>query len=184
MAASGAMAGRALLGDFTFTQPDPIKEFGVPVTVGLSIGVVVTVVLSGLSERRRQGFRRARSRAAPAAATPPPWGTHQPSPPPHHTPRPHPHPPVSGLTLGLLSLDRLDLEVMLRTGTPRERRMAARLAPIVKYPHWVLATLVGGWSLGWSERCAAGRGGAAFDEQPAGPSLCLELTPAASCLPS
>lgn len=49
---------------------------------------------------------------------------------------------MSGLTLGLLSLDRLDLEVMLRTGSDVERRMAARLAPIVKYPHWVLATLV------------------------------------------
>ncbi|GBF96396.1 hypothetical protein Rsub_09195 [Raphidocelis subcapitata] len=93
----GGAAGRALLAEFTFTQPDPIAEFGVPATVGLSLGVVATVLVSGL---------------------------------------------MSGLTLGLLSLDRLDLEVMLRTGTPKERRMAARLAPIVKYPHWVLATLV------------------------------------------
>ncbi|KIZ04393.1 hypothetical protein MNEG_3561, partial [Monoraphidium neglectum] len=31
---------------------------------------------------------------------------------------------------------------MVRTGTPKEQAYAARLAPIVKYPHWVLATLV------------------------------------------
>lgn len=49
---------------------------------------------------------------------------------------------VSGLTLGLLSLDRLDLEVMLRTGTPKEQKLAAKLTPIIRYPHWVLATLV------------------------------------------
>ncbi|KAI8463504.1 MAG: hypothetical protein J3K34DRAFT_462412 [Monoraphidium minutum] len=90
--------GRLLLAaDFTLTQPDPIADFGLPATVGLSIGVVCTVILSGM---------------------------------------------MSGLTLGLLSLDRLDLEVMLRTGTAKERAYAARLAPIVKYPHWVLATLV------------------------------------------
>jgi len=49
---------------------------------------------------------------------------------------------MSGLTLGLLSLDRLDLEVMLRTGTPKEQVLARRLLPIVAHPHWVLCTLV------------------------------------------
>jgi len=41
---------------------------------------------------------------------------------------------------------------MLRTGTQHEKRMANRLAPIVKYPHWVLATLVRSW-------CGGGGGG-------------------------
>ena len=49
---------------------------------------------------------------------------------------------MSGLTLGLLSLDRLDLEVMLRTGTPKEQVLARRLLPIVAQPNWVLTTLV------------------------------------------
>jgi hypothetical protein len=41
---------RLLSGDFTFEQPDPIAVFGLPATVGLSIGVVATVIVSGLSE--------------------------------------------------------------------------------------------------------------------------------------
>ena len=45
-----ARMGRALLSEFTFSQPDPISEFGVPATVGLSVGVVLTVCISGLSE--------------------------------------------------------------------------------------------------------------------------------------
>eukprot|EP00775_Hariotina_reticulata_P005516 gene5516-5751_t len=49
---------------------------------------------------------------------------------------------MSGLTLGLLSLDRLDLEVMLRTGSKKQEKFARRLMPMVENPHWVLATLV------------------------------------------
>jgi metal transporter CNNM len=33
---------------------------------------------------------------------------------------------MSGLTLGLLSMDRLDLELMLRTGSQKQERMARR----------------------------------------------------------
>lgn len=49
---------------------------------------------------------------------------------------------MSGLTLGLLSLDRLDLEVMLRTGNKKQQKFAKRLFPMVEQPHWVLSTLV------------------------------------------
>ncbi|KAF8055113.1 CBSDUF3 [Scenedesmus sp. PABB004] len=49
---------------------------------------------------------------------------------------------MSGLTLGLLTLDRLDLEVMLRTGTPQQSKFARRLMPMVASPHWTLSTLV------------------------------------------
>lgn len=33
---------------------------------------------------------------------------------------------MSGLTLGLLSMDRLDLELMLRTGSKQQERLARR----------------------------------------------------------
>lgn len=33
---------------------------------------------------------------------------------------------MSGLTLGLLSMDRLDLELMLRTGSKKQERFARR----------------------------------------------------------
>eukprot|EP00882_Tetradesmus_deserticola_P011772 GHRQ01012457.1.p1 GENE.GHRQ01012457.1~~GHRQ01012457.1.p1 ORF type:complete len:173 (+),score=53.07 GHRQ01012457.1:1625-2143(+) len=49
---------------------------------------------------------------------------------------------MSGLTLGLLSLDRLDLELMMRTGTRRQHTFARRLLPLIASPHWVLSTLV------------------------------------------
>jgi len=35
---------------FSLEQPNPIVEFGVSATIGLSIGVVITVLLSGLSK--------------------------------------------------------------------------------------------------------------------------------------
>lgn len=41
--------GAADLG-FSIAQPDPVADFGVPATIGLSLGVVGTVLLSGLSE--------------------------------------------------------------------------------------------------------------------------------------
>jgi hypothetical protein len=37
---------------------------------------------------------------------------------------------MSGLTLGLLQLDVVDLEVLRRSGTPRERSLAARIEPV------------------------------------------------------
>lgn len=40
---------------------------------------------------------------------------------------------MSGLTLGLLSMDRLDLELMMRTGSKKQERLARR------YVHLLLA---------------------------------------------
>lgn len=75
---------------------------------------------------------------------------------------------MSGLTLGLLSLDMLDLEVsrhpvcasrqtgsrancttalgtpqvLKRSGTEKERFYASRIVPVIKNNHWLLVTLV------------------------------------------
>lgn len=49
---------------------------------------------------------------------------------------------MSGLTLGLMSLDQVDLEVLLRSGTPTEKRYAARISPVVSKPHHTLVTLL------------------------------------------
>eukprot|EP00891_Asterochloris_glomerata_P001825 jgi/Astpho2/1825/gw1.00038.77.1_t len=49
---------------------------------------------------------------------------------------------MSGLTLGLMSLDSLDLEVLRRSGTPKEQAYAKRLEGVLKRPHWLLVTLV------------------------------------------
>lgn len=37
---------------------------------------------------------------------------------------------LQGLTLGLMSLDQIDLEVLKRSGTPLEKKQAARIAPV------------------------------------------------------
>ncbi|KAK9866389.1 hypothetical protein WJX84_002330 [Apatococcus fuscideae] len=49
---------------------------------------------------------------------------------------------MSGLTLGLMSMDTVELEVLRRSGTARERRYAARIQPVVQRPHWTLVTLL------------------------------------------
>eukprot|EP00271_Cylindrocystis_brebissonii_P010344 TRINITY_DN26512_c0_g1_i1.p1 TRINITY_DN26512_c0_g1~~TRINITY_DN26512_c0_g1_i1.p1 ORF type:complete len:580 (+),score=126.97 TRINITY_DN26512_c0_g1_i1:304-2043(+) len=49
---------------------------------------------------------------------------------------------MSGLTLGLLSLSPVDLEVLKQSGTPKERRQAALIYPIVKQQHRLLVTLL------------------------------------------
>ncbi|KAI8474308.1 MAG: hypothetical protein J3K34DRAFT_465788 [Monoraphidium minutum] len=49
---------------------------------------------------------------------------------------------VPRLTLGLMALDRLEIEVLLRSGTPLERRRASKLLPLVSQPHWLLCTLL------------------------------------------
>lgn len=40
---------------------------------------------------------------------------------------------MSGLTLGLLSLSKLDLEVLRRSGTAAEKRLATKLIPVRGY---------------------------------------------------
>ena len=37
---------------------------------------------------------------------------------------------MSGLTLGLLSMNEMELEVMARTGTERQKHMALHVAPV------------------------------------------------------
>jgi len=49
---------------------------------------------------------------------------------------------MSGLTLGLLSLDVMDLKVIQASGTARQQRAAGRLIPLVARPHWLLCTLL------------------------------------------
>lgn len=39
---------------------------------------------------------------------------------------------MSGLTLGLMSLDSVDLELLKRSGTPQEQRHAERIMPVIK----------------------------------------------------
>ena len=49
---------------------------------------------------------------------------------------------MSGLTLGLLSLDALDMEVLKRSGTAREKRAADLIAPVISKGHLLLVTLL------------------------------------------
>ncbi|KAL4421316.1 hypothetical protein ABPG75_010607 [Micractinium tetrahymenae] len=49
---------------------------------------------------------------------------------------------MAGLTLGLLSLDKVDLEIIKRSGTPREVWLVERVEPVLARPHYLLATLL------------------------------------------
>ncbi|KAH7423584.1 hypothetical protein KP509_12G062200 [Ceratopteris richardii] len=49
---------------------------------------------------------------------------------------------MSGLTLGLMSLDLVEMEVLQRSGTPAEQRQAATIFPVVKKQHQLLVTLL------------------------------------------
>lgn len=49
---------------------------------------------------------------------------------------------MSGLTLGLMSLDQVDLEVLKRSGTTRQRACAEKILPVVAKPHRLLVTLL------------------------------------------
>eukprot|EP00053_Salpingoeca_punica_P016101 m.150207 g.150207 ORF g.150207 m.150207 type:complete len:437 (+) comp16877_c0_seq1:161-1471(+) len=48
----------------------------------------------------------------------------------------------SGLTLGLLSLDPMDLDVIIQGGSAHEKRCASRIRPLVKRHHMLLVTLL------------------------------------------
>lgn len=54
---------------------------------------------------------------------------------------------MSGLTLGLMSLGLVDLEVLMKSGTPQDRKHAAKILPVVKNQHLLLCTLLIGNSL-------------------------------------
>lgn len=49
---------------------------------------------------------------------------------------------MSGLTMGLLSLDMLSLKVLQRGGKPIEKKHASQILPIVEKHHLLLVTLL------------------------------------------
>uniref|UniRef100_A0A803M058 CNNM transmembrane domain-containing protein n=1 Tax=Chenopodium quinoa TaxID=63459 RepID=A0A803M058_CHEQI len=49
---------------------------------------------------------------------------------------------MSGLTLGLMSFNLVDLEILARSGTPNEQQQAASILPVVKKQHQLLVTLL------------------------------------------
>jgi hypothetical protein len=49
---------------------------------------------------------------------------------------------MSGLTLGLLSIDKMSLKIMRQAGTGRQKTYANRLYPILRFRHWLLVTLL------------------------------------------
>ncbi|KAK9798172.1 hypothetical protein WJX73_006151 [Symbiochloris irregularis] len=49
---------------------------------------------------------------------------------------------MSGLTLGLLSLDSVSVEVLKRSGTEQEQKFAQKIEPVLRRPHFLLVTLV------------------------------------------
>ncbi|KAK9067641.1 hypothetical protein SSX86_011752 [Deinandra increscens subsp. villosa] len=49
---------------------------------------------------------------------------------------------MSGLTLGLMSLGVVELEILYRSGTNREKKQAAAILPIVQKQHQLLVTLL------------------------------------------
>ncbi|KAK4266419.1 hypothetical protein QN277_027343 [Acacia crassicarpa] len=49
---------------------------------------------------------------------------------------------MSGLTLGLMSLGRVDLEILQRSGTVTEKKQAAAILPVVQKQHQLLVTLL------------------------------------------
>ncbi|CAL5220421.1 g2433 [Coccomyxa viridis] len=49
---------------------------------------------------------------------------------------------MSGLTLGLMSMDVLDMEVLRKSGSAKEKEWAKRIEPVLRHPHFLLVTLV------------------------------------------
>ncbi|KAK9945345.1 hypothetical protein M0R45_010865 [Rubus argutus] len=49
---------------------------------------------------------------------------------------------MSGLTLGLMSLNLVDLEILQRSGTAAQKKQAATILPVVKKQHQLLVTLL------------------------------------------
>ncbi|KAJ4966460.1 hypothetical protein NE237_018309 [Protea cynaroides] len=54
---------------------------------------------------------------------------------------------MAGLTLGLMSLGLVDLEVLIKSGRPKDRIYASKIFPVVKRQHLLLCTLLIGNSL-------------------------------------
>ncbi|CAG7899027.1 unnamed protein product, partial [Brassica rapa] len=49
---------------------------------------------------------------------------------------------MSGLTLGLMSLSLVDLEILQRSGSPKEKKQSAAILPVVQKQHQLLVTLL------------------------------------------
>jgi CBS domain containing-hemolysin-like protein len=49
---------------------------------------------------------------------------------------------MSGLTVGLLSIDELELELKQFTGTEVEKKRASKVKPVLAMHHWLLVTLL------------------------------------------
>ncbi|XP_043715127.1 DUF21 domain-containing protein At2g14520-like isoform X3 [Telopea speciosissima] len=49
---------------------------------------------------------------------------------------------MSGLTLGLMSISKVDLEVLVNAGQPQDRKNAVKILPVVKNQHLLLCTLL------------------------------------------
>ncbi|KAI7834040.1 hypothetical protein BX661DRAFT_176515 [Kickxella alabastrina] len=49
---------------------------------------------------------------------------------------------LAGLTLGLMSLDEMNLQILATSGTPKQQQYAKRIQPIRKNGHWLLVTLL------------------------------------------
>ena len=49
---------------------------------------------------------------------------------------------MSGLTVGLASIDKLDLEIKTAIGTESEKKSAIVIAKVVHHHHWMLCTLL------------------------------------------
>ncbi|XP_042981801.1 DUF21 domain-containing protein At2g14520-like isoform X1 [Carya illinoinensis] len=49
---------------------------------------------------------------------------------------------MSGLTLGLMSMSLVDLEVLAKSGTPKDRQHATKILPVVRKQHLLLCTLL------------------------------------------
>ncbi|KAK9286758.1 hypothetical protein L1049_015162 [Liquidambar formosana] len=49
---------------------------------------------------------------------------------------------MSGLTLGLMSMSLVDLEVLAKSGTPKDQKHAAKILPVVRKQHLLLCTLL------------------------------------------
>ncbi|PIA19736.1 DUF21-domain-containing protein [Coemansia reversa NRRL 1564] len=49
---------------------------------------------------------------------------------------------LAGLTLGLMSLDEINLQILATSGSEKQRQYAKRIQPIRKNGHWLLVTLL------------------------------------------
>lgn len=49
---------------------------------------------------------------------------------------------MSGLTVGLLGIDELDLELKISSGTPEEKATARKILAVINHHHLLLVTLL------------------------------------------